>query len=159
MAKAAERSTDFVEAPLVSGMRPIARTSSSHPPNGQRARILIVDDQPQMGRLLCRILSKNYAVEVVDGGTQALAMLQHDPHFDLILSDLNMPDMDGFTLRQQVSLLHPELRERFVFCTGGVTSNEMAERLAAEPQILHKPFSVDELEQRTEALLSVRRDR
>lgn len=160
MTKAAERRTsDLVEAPLVSGMRPTARTISSRPPRAiqERPRILIVDDQPQVVRLLSRILGKKYAIEIVEGGLQALALLQDDPHFDLILSDLNMPHMDGFTLRQQISLLHPELRERFVFCTGGVTSNEMAARLAAEPQVLHKPFSVDELERRAEALLAVRR--
>jgi len=64
--------------------------------------ILIVDDQQEMRELLCEVLSeKGYAVAAAGDGEEALAALSRSP-FDLIISDIRMPSMDGITLLERV---------------------------------------------------------
>lgn len=64
-------------------------------------RILIVDDDALNRELLQEILEgMGYASETAPGGNEALAML--DSRFDLVLLDVNMPDMDGFTVARKV---------------------------------------------------------
>jgi len=64
-----------------------------------RRRILLVDDEESIRRLLSRMLEAAYDVEVAPDGDAALRLLREpDAHYDLLISDLNMPGMDGLTL-------------------------------------------------------------
>ena len=63
-------------------------------------RILVVDDEAEVGESIRRILGKEHAVEVVTRGAQALELLTNN-RYDLILSDLLMPDMTGMELHQR----------------------------------------------------------
>ncbi len=61
-------------------------------------RILVVDDEVNMQALFKKILSKEgYQVETVSSGVEAVKFLEKD-RFDLVVSDLKMPGMDGFEL-------------------------------------------------------------
>lgn len=61
----------------------------------EKDRILVVDDEPEQGRLLHRALGRlGYAVSVVTGGDEAIGCLDRAP-FDLLIADLVLPDMDG----------------------------------------------------------------
>ena len=66
-------------------------------------RILVVDDSVVIRRLLCRTLSF-FAYQVVEAsdGWDALTVLERDPAFDLLITDLQMPGMDGYTLVQRI---------------------------------------------------------
>src|ERR1700752_2795742 len=61
-----------------------------------RSRILLVDDEESIRRLLSRMLESAYDVEVAADGESAIRLMREpDAHYDLLISDLNMPGMDG----------------------------------------------------------------
>jgi excisionase family DNA binding protein len=64
-----------------------------------RSRILLVDDEESIRRLLSRMLESAYDVEIAADAESALRLLHEpDAHYDLLISDLNMPGIDGLTL-------------------------------------------------------------
>jgi excisionase family DNA binding protein len=75
-------------------------------PTSARRRILLVDDEESIRRLLSRMLEAKYDVEVAPDGDAALRLLREpDAHYDLLISDLNMPGMDGLTLIREAQRL------------------------------------------------------
>jgi serine phosphatase RsbU (regulator of sigma subunit) len=68
----------------------------------ERARILVVDDDPGMRRAMERILQPLYDVESADGFTQALDRLEHDGAFQVALVDIRLGDGDGYSLCEQM---------------------------------------------------------
>jgi CheY-like chemotaxis protein len=113
-----------------------------------RARILVIDDEPLLGRTLSFMLEENHDVVVVEGGAQALAWLGGDARFDLVLCDLDMPGVNGSSVHLAVSQSYPELLTRFVLMTGGACSGWAEEFLAKYSGArLEKPFSVADVEQ------------
>ena len=67
------------------------------------AKILAVDDEPQFERLIMqrfrrKIRSGEYEFVFAANGVEALEKLEGDPSIDIVLSDINMPEMDGLTL-------------------------------------------------------------
>lgn len=64
----------------------------------ERARVLVVDDDPQVGKYISEALAKgDYDVDTVDSATAALDRL-HESEYDLIFTDLKMPGMDGLSM-------------------------------------------------------------
>jgi CheY-like chemotaxis protein len=113
-----------------------------------RARILVIDDEPLLGRTLSFMLEEHHDVVVVEGGAEALRRLGEDARFDLVLCDLDMPGMNGSSVHQAVVDAHPELVGRFVLMTGGACSGWAEEFLARYSGArLEKPFSVADVEQ------------
>ena len=120
------------------------RTDAWH----RRPRILVIDDEPLLGRTLSFMLEENHDVVVVDGGEQALRTLHEDARFDLVLCDLDMPGVNGSSVHTEVARAHPELLGRFVLMTGGACSGWSEEFLAKYSGArLEKPFSVADVEQ------------
>ncbi len=88
-------------------------------PGGQSARrasILVVDDEPDVAELFRQCFRREvrqgtYAMHFAASGEQALERLagEIEPHLIVILSDINMPGMDGLTLLQQVKQRFPDL--------------------------------------------------
>lgn len=113
-----------------------------------RARILVIDDEPLLGRTLSFMLEENHDVVVVEGGAAALAQLGADARFDLVLCDLDMPGVNGSTVHMQVARTYPELITRFVLMTGGACSGWSEDFLARYSGArLEKPFSAADVEQ------------
>src|SRR5690349_5324034 len=85
-------------------------------------RILIVDDE-EPSRDLCRMFleSDGYVVETCDRGDKAIAMLE-SKRFDLLLTDLSMPDMDGVELVKQVKYHYPSTNVVIMTAFGSVAS-------------------------------------
>jgi len=113
-------------------------------------RVLIVDDE-EIVRLSClRTLEpRGYEVEAVDDGFAALALLK-DKTFDIIITDLKMPNMDGIEFIDM--LRHTAPGARILLVTGYATDDmrEQAEEMGA--RYLPKPFNPTEL---YEAVLSL----
>lgn len=66
------------------------------------AKILVVDDDPALQRLLSLMLRRNdHEVTIASGSHEALQILENDPA-DLIIADLNMPEVSGFVLLQEL---------------------------------------------------------
>jgi len=114
----------------------------------RRSRILVIDDEPLLGRTLSFMLEERHDVVVVEGGAQALRTLDGDTRFDLVLCDLDMPGVNGSSVHTEVARTHPELLGRFVLMTGGACSGWSEEFLATYSGArLEKPFSVADVEQ------------
>jgi two-component system NtrC family sensor kinase len=92
--------------------------------------ILIVDDEPEVAAMLSDILRHaGHRTAVVHSGNAALAQLAATD-YDLILSDLHMPDLNGLDLYRHVQTSHPHLLERLVFITGDVLGSTVRSFLA-----------------------------
>ncbi len=95
---------------------PTAAVADAEP---NRARVLIIDDEPMVASALARILIRDgHACATANSASAALEHLRTRP-FDLVLCDLMMPGTSGMEFYEQVSALDPSLAERFVFITGG----------------------------------------
>jgi signal transduction histidine kinase len=111
-----------------------------------RARILVIDDEPLMGRVIRAALAGTHDVVVVSRATDAFERLAADPNFDLILCDVVMPDVGGPEVYATVSERWPRLAKRLVFMTGGAfTPATKAFVARRQTPLLAKPFHVDEL--------------
>ena len=78
-------------------------------------KILVVDDEPDMeplvlGRMRRAIRSGRYEFVFARDGFEALERLSQDGDIDMVLSDINMPKMDGLTLLSQIPSVDPNLR-------------------------------------------------
>ncbi|MDX2022775.1 MAG: ATP-binding protein [Deltaproteobacteria bacterium] len=120
---------------------------------GRRRRVLAVDDETLLLKAYRRMLIDHHDVEIRGSATEALALLAIDRDFDVILCDLQMPGMSGAEFFAAVRELYPELPQRFLFITGGAFAPE-ARRFLEEspPACIHKPFALDELLSRIDAL-------
>jgi signal transduction histidine kinase len=120
---------------------PAPPPSATPPPPDSRARILIIDDEPTLAKVLVRQLGKRHEVRAVTSGREALALLKSGDRFDVILSDLLMPDVTGMDLHDEVAKLYPGLEHRIVFMTGGAFTPRAREFVAQAPNyFLEKPI-------------------
>jgi PAS domain S-box-containing protein len=85
----------------------------------RRCRILVVDDEPMIGKVIQRVLEREHDVEVATHAREALATVASGTAFDLILCDLMMPEMTGMDLHAALQRADPEQAARMVFLTGG----------------------------------------
>ncbi|MBZ4334022.1 PAS domain S-box protein [Corallococcus coralloides] len=105
-----------------------------------RGRVLVVDDEPAVGRVLQRLL-RGHDVEVATSGRQALERMSRAPGFDAVLCDVMMPDLAGRDVYEAVRRDHPGLERRFVFVSGGAFTAGAREFLEHVPNpLLEKPF-------------------
>jgi len=104
-------------------------------------RILVVDDEPVIGRLVRRILGKRHEVVVAHSGQEAMDLLKQDQGFDLILTDLMMPAVSGMDLFSWMEQNEPELAARALFITGGAFTAQSREFIDKHhPRVLFKPL-------------------
>jgi two-component system, cell cycle response regulator CpdR len=110
------------------------------------ARILLADDEPASRDLVRRALEQDgHSVAVMPGGVEALECLTRAPgDFDLLVSDVNMPGLDGMELAAESLGLNPGLR--LVLMSGFVEQLERAKTLkTAKIGTISKPFSLDQM--------------
>src|SRR5690606_37293003 len=117
-----------------------------HEPRGRQPlmiRILLAEDEEAMRSHLTRALENaGYEVKAVDRGTEALPLLEQY-HFDLLLSDIVMPEMDGIELAQRCAEVSPNTRVMFI--TGFAAVSLKASREAPRAKVLSKPFHLKDL--------------
>lgn len=111
-----------------------------------RLRILIVDDETVFTHSLRRLLQRTHDVEVANDGQEALAAVQKGARFDVIFSDVTMPEMSGIELFEELQRIAPDQAQHFVFLTGGAFSSGTQHRLdALGIRQLEKPVDVTAL--------------
>jgi two-component system cell cycle response regulator CpdR len=106
-------------------------------------RILLAEDEDAMRAYLARALTNaGYRVETVDRGTDAIPLLESE-EFDLLLSDIVMPEMDGIELAQRCAEISP--RTKVMFITGFAAVSLRASREQPQAKVLSKPFHLRDL--------------
>jgi len=109
-----------------------------------------------MRTYLERALTKaGYEVVAVDRGTAAVPFLQ-EQHFDLLLSDIVMPEMDGIELAQRCAEIAP--RTKVMFITGFAAVSLKASREQPHARILSKPFHLRDLVLEVERIFEDQRE-
>ena len=136
---------------------PMERVASKQTTPGSALRLpvgvelLIVDDDPLVRSAYARAF-RGHKLRFAENGSFALhEIMQKRP--DLVISDLQMPEMDGMALYESIAQRWPELRHRIVFVTGTDSFAEMAHQLAPQCPLVRKPFQVRDLEHKLATLL------
>ena len=89
------------------------------PVTSGRRRVLVVDDEEILVRAYGRLLERDHDVTALVSPAEALRRIQAGERWDAILFDLQMPELDGIELFEQLELTRPELTGRVAFITGG----------------------------------------
>ncbi len=128
--------------------------TTNQPPSIKSSSLLVVDDNSMNRIMLSRYITKlGYKASVAENGRQALEKLQSDP-FDLILLDVQMPEMDGYEVLERLKA-HPRLRDIPVIMISAVEELDSVVRcieLGAQ-DYLPKPFNAVLLRARLTACL------
>ncbi len=119
------------------------------------ARILVVDDEAKLGRLISEVLEgEGHTLERREDGRAALELLRREP-FDVVVSDLRMPGADGMAVLQQArTQANPP--DVLLMTAYGTTESAVAAMKAGAADYLLKPFALDELRIRVRRLLAQR---
>jgi CheY-like chemotaxis protein len=120
--------------------------------------ILVVDDEPDIAEMFRQRFRREarqgtYVLHFAGSGEEALARLANGvrPELIVILSDINMPGMDGLTLLREIKARHPELPVMMVTAYGDDERRRQAEECGAL-QFLNKPVDFDFLKQQLRQL-------
>jgi two-component system NtrC family sensor kinase len=121
-----------------------------------RPRILVVDDESIIAQLIADVLTGDgYEVDTAPDGLAALELIGRRV-YDLVLSDLRMPELDGLGLYRELERSRPDLARRFVFVTGTSEHTDYQGLITdiAAP-VLTKPFDMAELQRVARETLAV----
>jgi two-component system NtrC family sensor kinase len=137
--------------------RPEGRTGpevAHHLEPAAPARVLVVDDEEEIRNLLSEILSRDgHLVERAANGNEALARLA-ERRFDLVVSDLLMPGLDGPGLYERLRQTDPAMADRLLFITGDTLSASAQQFLARSGRpVIEKPLTPDEIRRAVGAAL------
>jgi DNA-binding NtrC family response regulator len=114
------------------------------------AKILVVDDEIDLQRLIQQRFRKHIQSEEMDfifasSGVEALCKLRHDQHIDMVLTDINMPDMDGLTLIHFLPKVSETLKAVVISAYGDMARVRRAMNEGAF-DFLTKPIDFQDLE-------------
>ncbi len=150
-----EQTTFFIELPAepqatIAGFQADSGLTGSFAESIQKVRqvqrVLVIDDEQGIVHAITAVLATaGYQVDGTNQGQTALARLATN-QYELIISDLMMPDMSGIELHQEISSRFPHMRDRFLFITGDTissTSHHFLQKSGAP--YLNKPFDAQEL--------------
>jgi signal transduction histidine kinase len=156
--RAGHGATFTVELPIVqSDVAPEEREDELAAPliTGESKRILVVDDEKSILDLVERILTQDgHQVDVASRGDEALDYVS-EREYDLIITDIRMPGIDGRELYRRVREMNRDLARTMVFITGdtvGVETRQFIQRVSNP--VLVKPFKMRELREAVERALS-----
>ena len=115
-------------------------------------RVLLLEDDPNLGFVLKEFLEhKNYNVTLKENGEEGLKIF-HEQQFDICVVDIMMPKMDGFTFTKHVRKINQDIP--IIFLTAKSMKEDKIEGFKiGGDDYLTKPFSMEELEARIEAIL------
>ena len=123
-----------------------ADTAASAPPV-RTASVLVVDDDAAVREILVELLvDSGHRVREAAGGAEALRILAEAPEVELVISDVQMPEMSGFELADRLAAGHPGLK--VILISGYYVSHDVGSR------VLRKPFRMQELESAVQAELT-----
>jgi len=111
-----------------------------------RRRVLAIDDEALLLKAYRRMLGDAHELTCTLGGAEAMRLLERDAAFDVVLCDLQMPEMSGMEVHAAVRERHPALAERFIFVTGGAFSSDARKFLEESVSaVIQKPFRLEDM--------------
>lgn len=111
----------------------------------QNAKILIVDDMPEILESLRRTLNLgDYDLTCIDDPEQAIGLL-HNQSFDVLLSDVDMPEVDGHVVMQYARTLQPSMIRIFLTGSGEMAAAVKAINEGEVHRFVRKPYRPEEL--------------
>ena len=117
------------------------------------AHILLAEDDHSMLQFLQSALERaGHQVTARTDGLEALAALDENTEFDLLLSDIVMPGMDGIELAQKAAKKRPNMQVMFITGFAAVALGQR-DRMVKNAQLLSKPFHLNELVEQVNRLL------
>ncbi len=142
-----------VYLPATDAKQPVAKEEVLSVGLGRPGKVLVIDDDALTRTLIERTLRAEHDVTSVAGAKEALQLFQTGQRFDVVFSDLMMPEMTGMDFHAALTRMEPALADRVVFLTAGAFTNR-AQRFLEEVSnaCLEKPFD-------PEALLAFTRER
>jgi len=133
-------------APAPAVTPPGGTPAAAAPTAPRRARLLVIDDDPQVRASLARLLGRRHDVTAADGVWAGLEKARAET-FDLVLCDVMMPGGGGARFWTELALRAPRTMGRVAFMTGGAATAEARAFLASQPRrVLAKPFDASEVE-------------
>lgn len=122
-------------------------------PNEQSPKVLVVDDEPEVRKLVAAMLVRNgYRVVSADSGENAIRLFKNNPDTELLLTDVVAPGMSGPMIADQIASLKPDIKVLFM---SGYDGTQVVQRYVVEKgySLLIKPFTMEQLERRVRAVL------
>lgn len=109
-------------------------------------RVLVIDDDPLVRRVISRLLQEDHTVITASSGSNALALIRAGERFDAILCDMMMPDMDGYQLFEALQQQAPEVCSTVIFVSGGAFTPATRRFISqATAPVVSKPFTGETL--------------
>jgi two-component system NtrC family sensor kinase len=140
--------TVFIRLPIIetSVGVPAPSSAAADTESGPQQRVLVVDDEESVLRMLQRLLGElGHQTTVVSDVDSALRELATHP-YDLVITDLRMPQKSGFDLSEEIRRLYPHLAERIIFISGDTLSTlKPHQKEQLHGRLLSKPFSIPQL--------------
>lgn len=124
-------------------------------PREHRGRVLAIDDQPEICRLIREALAlEGFEVETSQDPREALERLR-EKDYDLVILDFNLPEMDGISLHREIAAVSPRLAERSIFISGLIQSRDNLDYFYTHGgAYLSKPFRLQDLTTAVRQVLS-----
>jgi CheY-like chemotaxis protein len=106
-----------------------------------RARLLLIDDDVALGRVIARMLRDDHDVTVLTNAREALKRIAEGERYDAILCDLLMPDLTGMDMHEKLEQIDAPSARRVLFLSGGAVTPHTVEFLrSVDNPHLEKPF-------------------
>lgn len=122
------------------------KATTLRPTMGVKTRVLVIDDEPAMGRALARALRDHMDVVALTSSRAALQRIIAGERFEVILSDVMMPELSAMDLHERISRIAPDQAERMIFVTGGAFTQAAREFLDRVPNPrIEKPVEATNL--------------
>jgi CheY-like chemotaxis protein len=109
-----------------------------------REKILVVDDTKPILDLLSSVLSRDATVETAHNGKEAFRMACSE-YYAVIISDIDMPEMDGITFYQELKQRFDDVGKRFIFMSGAATTQMVETVNKLNIPLLRKPFTLTDV--------------
>jgi DNA-binding NtrC family response regulator len=145
-------------ASAITGAAGSETDSTSHAAGGARARLLCVDDNPDILRVLKRQLGQRYDLSLAQTAAAALALIASSRPFDVIISDLRMPEVNGIEFLRQASQVAPDAERIILTGQADPITMSVARGAAGAVVLMTKPWSMEELIGVVEDAVSRRRE-
>ena len=114
------------------------------PNNTKYKKALIIDDDEKSAKLLKLLIEDIISVETAYNGKEGLEKIEND-YFDVIISDVNMPFMNGIDLFYKAEKIDPKIKDRFIFYTASCQSHCISFFKNNGLSYLQKPSSAGEI--------------